>query len=329
MTAYERTLLGRAAAHVHDDLTVDGARGLAAREGIDFATAVLYDRVRRSQVHGDFIRRLESPEMPAGQLDATVVIVPGAFYKEFPHTGADGRLLREEAAQFGCRSELIPLPSFGPLAESASLITAWLDARPDEPVILVSLSKGGADVKTALAQPGGPRAFRNVVAWINLCGLLEGTPLAGWVLGNRLRSCWFRLLFWFRGYPFAAIRDLVRAPGGPLDFDLVVPPHVRLISVVGFPLRCHLTNRLARRCHRRVAPLGPNDGAGIVLADVFRWPGLVYPVWGADHYMRPAGADVRLIARRILGWLAATRSAAQGSAPETPRAPLRCAPGRG
>jgi hypothetical protein len=144
-------------------------------------------------------------------------------------------VLREEAARCGCPSELIPLPSFGPLAETARLITDWLDAREDAPVILVSLSKGGSDVKAALARPGAARAFRNVVAWVNLCGLLNGTPLAEWVLGSRLRALWFRLLLWFRGFPFATIHDLVRAPGGPLDFPLSLPAHVRLLTVVCAP----------------------------------------------------------------------------------------------
>jgi hypothetical protein len=40
-----------------------------------------------------------------------------------------------------------------------------------------------------------------------------------------------------------------------------------------------------------------------VLADACRLPGLLYPVWGADHYMRPAGTDVRGIIRRILHYL--------------------------
>jgi hypothetical protein len=308
-TEYERGLLARAAGWPGcgdvADLTAAVLQEIATQHGIDFAAALLYDRVHRSPQHADFIRRLEAcPEThPSRRLDATVVIVPGAFYVEYPHTGADGRLLREEAAHFGCPSELIPLPSLGHLSETAALICEWLAARPAGPVILVSLSKGGADVKAALARPDAACAFRNVIVWVNLCGLLEGTPLANWVLASRLRTLWFRLLLYWRGYDFTVIHDLVRAPGAPLDFDLTLPDHVQMMSVVGFPLAQHMTNRLARRCFRRVQALGPNDGAGIVLADACRLPGLLYPVWGADHYMRPAGTDIRGIIRRILHYL--------------------------
>jgi hypothetical protein len=72
---------------------------------------------------------------------------------------------------------------------------------------------------------------------------------------------------------------------------------------VGFPLAQHLTNALARRCYRRVRHLGPNDGAGILLGDVCRLPGHVYPVWGADHYLRPRGRDLRDLARGIFLYL--------------------------
>jgi hypothetical protein len=289
-----------------EDVTFDRVQELAARRGLDFATAWLYQKIRESPVHGPFIERLEgAPKAPEARrpLPARLVIVPGAFHVKSPHTGADGRSLREEAVQFGCRSELVPLPNFGSLAENARILCQWLSARPEEPIILASLSKGGADVKIALTRPEAAHAFRNVVWWLNLSGLLQGTPLVDWLFASRLRTSWFRLLFWLRGFDFRVIPDLARGANAPLNCELRLPPHLKVIHVVGFPLKCHLTNALAQRCHHRIEHLGPNDGAGLILADVARWPGLVYPVWGADHYLRPAGHDIRDIARRILQYL--------------------------
>jgi hypothetical protein len=304
----DEEVLGRAAEWPLDqgltDLTPERLRAIAAAEGTDFATALLFDRIVRSAEHGTFIRRvnaLADDGDTATAANTLLAIAPGAFYVEFPHTGADGRLLREEAARMGMRSELVPLRSFGRLADNARILTDWLSARPsDERIILVSLSKGGSDVKTALAGPAAGRVFRNVAVWINLSGLLRGTPLADWVFRNQLRTLWFRLLLWWRGYDFAVIRELSYGPGTPLAGDLRLPRHLRAMHVVGFPLERHLTNALARRCSRRVKSLGPNDGAGIVLADVARIAGSVYPVWGADHYLRPGGVDMRELARRLL-----------------------------
>jgi len=49
---------------------------------IDRATTLLYDRVRHSPAHGPFIQQLEllaESTAPPPHLDATIVIVPGAF----------------------------------------------------------------------------------------------------------------------------------------------------------------------------------------------------------------------------------------------------------
>jgi hypothetical protein len=304
--AYERGLLERAARWPGlpscADLTAEAVQQVAAREGTDFATALLYDRVRRSPDHGPFIERVEAREGPTGppRVPATVVIVPGAFYREYPRTGGNGWRVREEAKPLGFATDLVPTLSFGRLRTNARILCDWLKRDRRENLVLVSLSKGGADVKIALAEPDAGEAFRNVAFWVNLSGMLNGTPLVGWLFSRRLRVLWFRLLLGWRRYDFSVIPELARGPGTPLDGDLRLPAHLRAIHVAGFPLARHLTSGLARRCYRRVQALGPSDGAGILLADVCRLPGLVYPVWGADHYLRPDGRDVRAIARKLL-----------------------------
>ncbi|HEX8967652.1 MAG TPA: hypothetical protein VF937_07225, partial [Chloroflexota bacterium] len=81
----------------------------------------------------------------------------------------------------------------------------------------------------------------------------------------------------------------------------VPPPGLLVISVVGFPLRAHLAGTPRRR-HAELARLGgPNDGATL-LRDAMLEPGLVYPVWGADHYFRvPFASEVMY---RIFTYLA-------------------------
>jgi hypothetical protein len=147
----------------------------------------------------------------------------------------------------------------------------------------------------ALNQPGAECAFEPVVAWLNLCGILEGTPVAEWLLSSwQVEAALSRLYCQMLGMSVEFLRDLRRAPGGPLDFKLPLPAHIQMISVVGFPLHQHLTSGMARRCHRRLAPHGPNDGA-MLLADVCALPGLIYPLWGGDHYLRSGGDMNELI----------------------------------
>jgi len=64
----------------------DNLRHLSAQEGIDFATALLYERLVNSTKHGPFIRQIESlatsDESPLS-VDVTVVIVPALSIDSF------------------------------------------------------------------------------------------------------------------------------------------------------------------------------------------------------------------------------------------------------
>jgi hypothetical protein len=285
--------------------TARNIQEIATREGIDSATTQLYQSVLASPHHGPFIHRVDEicrrigPQM--WRTEAPVIIVPGAFYRENPRSGADGRILREQAERLGCPTGIIPIASRGSLKQNARIICDWLLQQQEKPVILASLSKGGADVKMALAELDAADAFKNVAAWVNLCGILNGTPMAEWLLSRNPAALLNRLYYTLRGQGLGFLRDLGYGPGRPLDFELQLPQHVRMITIAGFPLREHLTTALARRCHRRLTNLGPNDGS-LILSDMCALPGLLYPIWGADHYLRPQ-TDVNKLVLAVLQYL--------------------------
>ena len=293
LTEDELALLGRVAewrrASRSTDLDADVLRTLSKSEGIDFATALLYDQIAGSSMHGPFIRRMEQLKQQRDQilpvLNATVAVVPGAFYIEYPETGADGRVIRDEAQRYGCRADLIPTPSLGSPAENGRVICDWLTTQSHDTIVLISLSKGGADVKTALAESDAEGAFQNVVAWVNLGGILDGSPMVNWLFSRKLLTLIYQGIFWLRGRDFRFVRELDRRPDSSLDFELRVPNHLRVIHVAGFPLRRHMSSPRARRWHRRLSTMGPNDSS-IVLSDLCTLPGLIFPVWGTDHYLQ-------------------------------------------
>jgi hypothetical protein len=305
LSSEEHALLNRAAnwpGCSWAELTPDAVRRLTRREGIDFATALLFHRARCSETHGPFIRRLEAmPEWPVGDWvrDTTVGIVPGAFYVEHPETGADGSLILEQAARLGCHTARVPVRSFGTLRENARILSEWLVRQPERPLILVSLSKGGAEVKWALQEPNAARTFRHVVAWVNVSGLIRGTAIVNWLFRRPWRALLVRLMLWYQGHRFDVLRDLEYGKGGPLDCELVLPRDLLAVHLFGFPPAHRLSGPLARRGHRRLTPLGPNDGGANLLTDLLGLPGLIYPVWGADHYLRP-NWDVGALIRRLL-----------------------------
>jgi hypothetical protein len=269
---------------------------------LDSATTSLYRSVVESEPHQDFIQTIQDlmqdERAPAPAPRPRLVIVPAAFYRENPRSGADGHVVRAQAERLGWSVDSIPLVSDGSTSENARIVCDWLSSQRDSRLVLVSLSKGAADIKLALSQPAAERAFERVACWINLSGILSGTPLSDWLLSWQVEAALSRLYYRALGVNTQFMRDLRREKGGPLDFALRLPAHLQLISVVGFPLRRHMTSGLGRRCYDRVARFGPNDGV-IVLADVCAQPGVVYPIWGADHMLR-SGADMDRLLSAIL-----------------------------
>lgn len=307
----EDVLLQRAASWPDNSVleVLDAAvlRQVTKQQGIDFATALLFDRFRKSSRRSAFICQIDalrdiarSQAQPC--IDARVVIVPAALYVERPDMSGDGRMIREVAEGFGCRTGLVPLASLGSVSENARRLAAWLAQQRDEKLILVSLSKGGADLKLALQSRDAPHLFRNVVAWINVCGPLNGSLMADWILSSRLRAWLFRFQYWVQRRDFEFISELRHDPPSMLNLPPRLPCSMRMISLVGFPLRRHMTTPFSRFCHRTLSAWGPNDGT-VLLSDVSQWPGEIYPVWGTDHYFRPEKRARELITA-VLSYLA-------------------------
>ena len=268
-------------------------------QGIDFATAVLYNRVAREPANAAFLQAALARKDGDGGRPTFVGVVPGAFYREHRNTGADGARVLSIARGLGCEAELVPVKSFGMLEENSAAILDWLEAHGGREITLVSLSKGGADIKCALGSPRAAVAFSDVKQWVNFSGLVQGTPLVEWLRERPPRWWGARLILWWQGHGIRALGQLRHGAGSPLEPWPALPAHLRVVHVFGVPLRRHLRHPWAVRGYERLAPLGPNDGGGILLADLASLPGIVCPVWGADHYLDPAW-DVLPLLRGIV-----------------------------
>jgi hypothetical protein len=264
-------------------LTTEAVAQIARTEGIDFATTLLHQRVLQSEQFGPAIESIlhSTDRWTNSRSSPLLAVVPGAFHGENMDTGADGRRFLEIADAHGFRSQAIATHSFGSLRENAQLIAAWLEAHAREDVILIALSKGAAEL-LYLLRDGNAALIRNVLAVVNVSGMAFGSRLVNRVVERTLPRLYVRAFLWWKNYDFQSLLELqhneLNASLGPLP--------VPMINVIGFPLEQHLTSAMARRQYRRLRTYGPNDGGGIVLADTLRFPGTLFPIWGADHYLR-------------------------------------------
>jgi hypothetical protein len=202
-----------------------------------------------------------------------------------------GALMMDAAKKLGLQPFVVPLDPRGDLNSNARVVCDTLTQRSEERIILVSISKGSADLKVAFAQRDAPVVFRRVVAWINACGLLDGTLVVNTLLDQRNPQIEAQILNWFRRrgesyvqHVIEAMRECGHGPGRPLDFPLAIPPHVSAYHVAAFPLERHFLYDHARFLNQILLQFGPNDGFAL-LADLLNKPGIVFPIWGSDHYI--------------------------------------------
>jgi hypothetical protein len=66
---------------------------------------------------------------------------------------------------------------------------------------------------------------------------------------------------------------------------MLLPPGLRVVNLIGVPLHSHVQQRSLFKRYGWMQEMGPNDGISL-LSDLVVEPGLIYPLWGADHYFR-------------------------------------------
>ncbi len=200
--------------------------------------------------------------------------VPGLMYRSNPQTGADLEVVGNALGG----AELIATDEVGTVEANARKIAHEVRrvARDGRRVALVSASKGSADVRYALESELG--LGKLVVIWVDLVGVLEGTPLLD---GGGESSRIARLFMSQRAARSLSHRVRSRA-ADPAAF----PAETRAVHLAAFP-RIGDFSPSGRPPFELLRSSGPNDGY-VMLDSYLRAPGRVLIVAGADHYLRPS-----------------------------------------
>ncbi len=197
-------------------------RGLAGAFSPDFATIYFVSRIygdpcnRRAYqlfrnyqttLGGGGMSRIARPDRRLARY--LFAFVPGFAYRREPAIGADFARQRRLMTAAGFKTFLIETDEVGTVERNAAFIADELVrlGREHDEIILVSTSKGGAEVALALGKLLKPEQAAKVKAWISVGGLLRGTPIADRAL-QWPRSWWTKVLFFFLGLPAEGIESL-------------------------------------------------------------------------------------------------------------------------
>jgi len=252
------------------------------------ASQLMHDNEAIQEVYERHLSEPADGRLRARAKGIEVLFVPGWLYRRHPETGAS--LEREIRAlrNAGVDARRIATDENGSIEENARVIAAAIHAARAGRLILVSASKGGAEVMLALDSLVMPEDRRRVAAWVNAGGILGGTPLADEALTIPRR--WLTGILLFRHCQ--GVVSMTRANAS--RWRRRVPSGVPVINLVAIPLSGDVTPR-ARDGYCALRRYGPNDGLALITDEIVPGTATITAL-GSDHYFEHVPAERRAIA---------------------------------
>jgi capsular polysaccharide biosynthesis protein len=224
-----------------------------------------------------------------------VVFVPGLAYKQDTTTGADFARQRRLLNLNGINNELIEIGEWDLVDDNATLIANRLKvlSETNEKIIVVSASKGGLETAIALGKILKPEETKSIKSWINVGGILRGTPIADSYL--KFPKSWFaHTMLWIKGKSINVVQDMSYKSRKESFEQLQFPENIKIINFVGTPLATKISKEIKSR-YCSMINLGPNDGL-TPLADETIKNSIVISEVGLDHYFRDQDIDKKTLA---------------------------------
>ena len=257
---------------------------------VDFAALFLADRLLNNECNKDLNQHFERYVKNEATVDANVassyqvLFVPGWDYVKNGHvSGADFAKPRELATKAGLENHLVPLPSTGSVEQGANVLAAEIarHSRSGKKIILVGSSAAGPVVQLALGERLAEKELSSIKAWLNLGGLLQGSPLVDYS-EKRPQRWWFDLVVWYKGWDRKAIRSMGTTASRSRFSRLQLHSDIVVLNYMGIPLSGQLSQN-AEAGYRILRSYGPNDGLAL-LTDAIAPDSLTVVALGNDHY---------------------------------------------
>jgi hypothetical protein len=277
---------------------------------VDFAALYLADQIAHISVNRRFriafdhaydYTRIALPQsrvqLPAAAIAYEVLVVPIYLYKRLIGSGADLAAPRAALEKVGLACHFVETQDDGAVEANADLVADAIRARVQSGrrLIVISASKSSPEVALALTRLETAET-RHVAAWINVAGVLQGTPLADEHL--------FQELEFLVGEVDVAGEESLTTQRGRRRFDSFhIPKHVLVVNYLGIPVTGTISF-WGRRGFNSLRKHGPNDGVSL-LSDMIIPGGVTLADLENDHFMRGKPLDITTVALAIsaIRWL--------------------------
>lgn len=265
-------------------------KGISQAFSVDFASLFLADRLLNNACNKALIQSFAHHLKETTIVDTSaassylVLFVPGWDYAENGHlTGADFAKPRELATEFGFENYLVTLPPTGSVEESAAVLAAEIvrHKHSGKKIILAGASSAGPVIHLVLGELLDPQERGPVQAWLNLGGILQGSPLIDYLEAWPQRWL-FNLVVRFKGWDKNAILSMSASRSRQRFRRLQIDAGILVINYIGVPLSGQLS-QYARDKYPLLRQEGPNDGLTL-LSDAIAPDSPTIVALGSDHF---------------------------------------------
>jgi hypothetical protein len=191
--------------------------------------------------------------------DYYIVFIPGFRYNSNVGNFAAQREMFDSAK---ISHEMILTDELGQINDNASIVAERLREINQEHrnVILISVSKGGTETAIALSNLLKSEELSSVMAWINVCGILKGTPVADY-WATPFRKMWLSIGLFFAGKSNIDAGKIMR----DMSYERLkgnvykIPKNIYTVSFLGTSIGHNKKNPIM---------LAPNDGFAPLLDEI-------------------------------------------------------------
>jgi hypothetical protein len=282
------------ARQTEDMPTRDELKKISEEYSLDFAALFFADRLwkieKNRNIQTDFYYFLDNEDLTLSFLNSLddpylVLFVPGWDYVENGHlTGADFAEPRRLVTKLGIENYLVDIAPHGSVEENSDHLTNYLARyrNSTKSIIIVGPSSAGPAIHLSLAEKLKDNQQTNIKAWVNLGGILRGSPLLD-SYQEWPRSWLFNIAIWYRGWEKEKVLSMSAKNSrkrfrrlGDISSDILV------INYLGLSLSGRLS-KYSKDSYPLLAPEGPNDGLTL-LSDIIAPNSLTIVALGSDHF---------------------------------------------
>jgi len=222
---------------------------------------------------------------PTKKNEYLLLFVPGWDYVENGHiTGSDLLVPRQLVSELGFENYLAEVPANGSVEDIADYLSQDIVKynQAGKKIIIVGASSAGPAIHLSLGHLLNQQQTRSIKAWINLGGVLQGSPLIDH-FQSWPQSMLFNAVVWFKDWDKEKIMSMSVIPSRERFKQLSISDHILIVNYLPIPLSGQLS-QFSEDKYPLLATQGPNDGLTL-LTDAMAPNSLTIVAMGSDHFL--------------------------------------------